>query len=136
MLFSSYFFPPFLPLHSSPFSLFLLYFPSKVWRVFCVHGQSPCLHLPLLQSICPSPSPTKEHPGTNPMVLTSPEHSSWKSTLLLDFSVPPISPGFPSVQFSGSVVFSSLQPHGLHLARLPCPSPTPGVHSNSCPLCR
>ena len=28
---------------------------------------------------------------------------------------------------------SSLRPHGLQHARLPCPSPTPGVSSNSCP---
>ena len=27
----------------------------------------------------------------------------------------------------------SLQPHGLQQARLPCPSPTPGAYSNSCP---
>ena len=30
----------------------------------------------------------------------------------------------------------SLQPHGLHHTRLPYPSPSPGVCSNSCPLCR
>ena len=30
----------------------------------------------------------------------------------------------------------SLWPHGLEHARLPCPSPTPGVYSNSCPLSR
>ena len=35
---------------------------------------------------------------------------------------------------SQSVMSSSLWPHGLRHARLPCPSPTPGVHSNSCPL--
>ena len=35
---------------------------------------------------------------------------------------------FSSVQFSHSVVSDSLQPH----ARPPCPSPTPGGHSNSC----
>ena len=35
-------------------------------------------------------------------------------------------------QFSHSV-FDSLQPHGLQQARLPCPSPTPGACSNSCP---
>ena len=29
---------------------------------------------------------------------------------------------------------NSLWPHGLPHARLPCPSPTPGVYSNSCPL--
>ena len=39
-------------------------------------------------------------------------------------------------QFSRSVVSSSLQPHGLQFARLPCPSTTPGVYSNSCPLSR
>ena len=38
-----------------------------------------------------------------------------------------------SVQFN-SVVSDSLQPHGLQHARPPCPSPTPGVYSNSCPL--
>ena len=38
-----------------------------------------------------------------------------------------------SVQFSGSVVSDSLQPHELQHARPPCPSSTPRVHSNSCP---
>ena len=39
-----------------------------------------------------------------------------------------------SVQFSHSVVSDSLWPHGLQHARLPCPSPTSGVYSQSCPL--
>ena len=39
-----------------------------------------------------------------------------------------------SVQFSHSVVSDSLQPHGLQHTRLPCPSPTPGAYTNSCPL--
>ena len=39
-----------------------------------------------------------------------------------------------SVQFSRSVVSNSSWPHELQHARPPCPSPTPGVHSNSCPL--
>ena len=39
-----------------------------------------------------------------------------------------------SVQFSRSVVSDSLRPHGLQHARPPCPSPTPRVYSNSCPL--
>ena len=38
-----------------------------------------------------------------------------------------------SVQFSRSVVSDSLGPHELQHARLPCPSPTPGVHSDSHP---
>ena len=33
-----------------------------------------------------------------------------------------------------SLVSDSLQPHGLQHARPPCPSPTPRVYSNSCPL--
>ena len=38
----------------------------------------------------------------------------------------------PSVQFSRSVVSDSLRPHGLQHSRLPCPSQSPRVCSNSC----
>ena len=38
-----------------------------------------------------------------------------------------------SLQFSRSVVSDSLWPHKSQHARPPCPSPTPGVHSDSCP---
>ena len=41
-----------------------------------------------------------------------------------------------SVQFSRSVVSNSMRPHELQHTRPPCPSPTPRVHSNSCPLSR
>ena len=40
---------------------------------------------------------------------------------------------FSSVQFTHSVVSSSLRYHGLWHASLPCPSPTPGASSNSFP---
>ena len=40
---------------------------------------------------------------------------------------------FSSVQFSRSVVSDSLRPHESQHARPPCPSPTPGVHSDSHP---
>ena len=43
---------------------------------------------------------------------------------------------FSSVQFSRSVMSNSLRPHELQHARPPCPSPTPGVHSESRPLSR
>ena len=47
---------------------------------------------------------------------------------------------FPTVlsvsQFSCSIVSDSLRPHEKQHARPPCPSPTPGVHSDSCPLSR
>ena len=41
-----------------------------------------------------------------------------------------------SIQFSRSVVSDSLRPHESQHARPPCPSPTPGVHSNPCPSSR
>ena len=41
-----------------------------------------------------------------------------------------------SVQFSHSVVSNSLQPRESQHSRPPCPSPTPRVHSNSCPSSR
>ena len=41
-----------------------------------------------------------------------------------------------SVQISCSVLSDSLRPHEPQHARPPCPSPTPGVYSNSCPLSR
>ena len=39
-----------------------------------------------------------------------------------------------SVYFSHSVVSNSLRPHEPKHARPPCPSSTPGVHPNPCPL--
>ena len=43
---------------------------------------------------------------------------------------------FSSVQFRRSVVSDSLRPHEPQHARPPCPSPTPRVHPNPCPLSR
>ena len=40
---------------------------------------------------------------------------------------------FSSVQISRSAVSNSFRPHELQHARPPCPSPTPGIHPNSCP---
>ena len=44
--------------------------------------------------------------------------------------------GFSSLQFSHSVMSDSLQLHEPQHTRPPCPSPTPGVYPNSCPLSR
>ena len=41
---------------------------------------------------------------------------------------------FSSLQFSRSVMSNSLRPRELQQARAPCPSSTPGVYPNSCPL--
>ena len=48
---------------------------------------------------------------------------AWHKPLLL----------FSSVEFSHSVMSDSLRPRELQHTRPPCPSPTPGVHSNSHP---
>ena len=53
-------------------------------------------------------------------------------TITADYSFSPCG----SVQFSHSVMSDSLWPHGLQHTRPPCPSPTPGAYSNSCPLSR
>ena len=50
-------------------------------------------------------------------------------------TVPPGKP-YTLVQFSRSVVSDSLQPHESQHSRPPCPSPSPGVHSNSRPSSR
>ena len=58
------------------------------------------------------------------------------SALLLIAYPPPLEfhLTFSSVQFTYSVMFDSLWPHGLQHARLLCPSQTPRVYPNSCPL--
>ena len=54
------------------------------------------------------------------------EHVSWKYFFRETTTL-------SSVQFIRSVASDSLQPHESQHARPPCPSPTPGVHSDSCP---
>ena len=51
-------------------------------------------------------------------------HGSLENRLILSFS---------SVHFSRSVMSNSLQSHESQHTRSPCPSPNPGVYSNSCP---
>ena len=57
----------------------------------------------------------------------------WRGNVINDTNTVTMS---PPVQFSYSVMSSSLRPHGLQHTRLPCPSPTPGAYSNSCPWCQ
>ena len=77
---------------------------------------------------CPPPGDLP-NPGVEPTSLRSP-------ALQVD-SLPLVPHGKPScelsVQFSRSVVSDSLRPHEFQHAGPPCPSPTPRVHSNSCP---
>jgi len=61
-------------------------------------------------------------------------NSSHPLLLQLSSQVLPLHLCIYSVQFSGSVVSDSLQPHEPQHARPPCPSLIPGVYPNSCPL--
>ena len=71
------------------------------------------------------------HPQHRSMILSQgtlvTRHSSASSGELKGWYI------FSSVQFSRSVVSDYLRPHESQHARPPCPSPTPGVCSNSCP---
>ena len=63
------------------------------------------------------------------------EESVWKGVILMNYYVPiNYPPCLLSVQFSFSVMSDSLWSHEPQHARLPCPSPTPGVYPNPCPL--
>ena len=69
---------------------------------------------------------TLKPPGSLP---GSSVHGIFQSRMLKWFAIPFSS----SVQFSHWVMSDSLQPHGLQHTRPPCPSPIPGIYSNSCP---
>ena len=91
----------------------------------------------------PFPSPGDfPDPGIEPespalWVVSLPSEPPGKSRYLL-FTAVKISGSSTntSVQFRHSVVSAFLWPHGPQNARLPCPSPTTGAYSNSCPLSR
>ena len=59
-----------------------------------------------------------------------PCYLTWGQTMV---EVTKIMVQFSSIQFSRSVLSDSLGPHESQHTRPPCPSPTPGVHSNSHP---
>ena len=80
---------------------------------------------------CPSPTPGA-YPNSCPLSRWC--HPTISSSVVLFSSCPQSFPA--SVQFSRSVVSDSLWPHELQHTRPPCPSPTPGVHPNPCPLSR
>ena len=72
-----------------------------------------------------SPGGTKSQTNLRDWTNTHTQTNTSEQTLL---------PNYPSsVQFSHSVMSDSLRPHESQHSKLPCPSPTPGVYSDSCP---
>ena len=96
----------------------------------------PCLQvLSLCLSISPHPAPLPWPPP----VLTGGRRQPFTCLRPVVFGPKRLKPtlaALESVQFSPSVVSDSLRPHEPQHARPPCLSPTPRVHSNSCPLSR
>ena len=95
---------------------------------------------------CPPPG-NLSNPGTKPMSLMSLAQAGRFFTLLskslawiqapIFLQTPQMTPRIPLYVFQfSSVASDSLQPQGLQHTGPPCPSPTPGVYSNSCPSSR
>ena len=139
-----------LTISSSAFFLLLSIFPSI--RVF---SNESVLHIrwPKYWSFSFSISPSNEYLGlisfridwfdllaVQGILKTYPEPqfesiNSWALRLLYDPTVTTVHDYRKNhLLFSHSVVSYFFQPHGLQHARLPCPSLSPGVGSNSCPL--
>ena len=82
------------------------------------------------------PRNTEIHENTNPGTLLEPSQNpdGWCTVSVKQISMTILHNW--QVQFSRSVVSDSLWPHGLQHTSPSCPSPTPGVHPNPCPLSR
>ena len=91
-----------------------------------------------LSPLCDTAAPPAVYIHTSVLLshltLPSPDTPVPTSPFSIYISIPALQIG--SVQCSPSGVSHSLRPPGLQHTRPPCPSPTPGVYSNSCPLCR
>ena len=88
------------------------------------------------ESGAPGPSGGHEGQGSRALGPVSPQGMTPGPRSLLLPAAVCTTHMYVSVQSSRSVVSDSLGPHGLQHAMPPCPSPTPGVYSNSGPLSR
>ena len=102
---------------------------TKSWnllKLMCIKSVMPSNHLILCHPLLLPPS---IFPSIRVFSDESVLHIRWPKDWSFSFSI-------SSVQLSRSVLSDSLRPHGPQHSRPPCPSPTPGVYSYSCPLSR
>ena len=108
-----------------------------------VHHHLPEFTQTHVHRVCDAIQPSHPLLSPSPPALNPPQHQSlfqWVNSSHEVATVQPIGTQKDalhyqsSVQFSHSVMSSSLRPHVLQHARLPYPSPTPGAYSNSYPL--
>ena len=92
---------------------------------------------PPLPPLTPTPSLKSENPrkGSDMSRVSHPLLITQVNLVVLGKGRKRLIP-FLSVQFSRSVVSDCLRPHESQHARPPCPSPAPGIYSNSCPSSR
>ena len=111
--------------------------PSSIFPSIRVFSYESILHIRWPKgwsfSISISISPSNEHPGLLSFRM------DWFDLLAVQGTLKSLlqhhrSIWLSSVQFSRSVLSDSLRPHESQHARPPCPSPTPRVYSDSCPL--
>ena len=99
---------------------------AMLWTIACQAPQSMGFSRQEYWSRLPCPPPRDlPDPGIELMSLTSYALASEFFSTSTAWKV--------SVYFRHIVVSNSLWPHRLQHVRLPCPSPNPGVYSNSCP---
>ena len=114
----------------SDFTFTFTHFPTKMWFLKFPYGEilEPLIFRGLREHRCHKGSPFVKYESW----AYSGEAASWKKTPSIEPAVWALGQIFLFLS-SYSVVFNSLQPHGLQHIRLLCP-PSPGVCSNSCLL--
>ena len=80
--------------------------------------------------------PSLQTAYTSLLLAGFPSNTIWRTIVIMLNIRSPNLIIFSPIQFTHSVMPYFLRPNGLQHDRLPCPSPTPGACSNSCPLSR
>ena len=125
-----------IPMNCSMPGCFVLYYLRDLLKFMFIESMILSNHLILYQPLLLLPS---VFPSIRVFSNESTLHIRWPKYWSFSNSLPMnIQDRFPftSVHFSRSVVSNSFRPHESQHTRPPCPSPSPRIHSNSCPSSR